>query len=134
MDKINSENIDIIREDLNMCFRKIEEQRGITIKLGNTSYDNDHFTTKLTVLVGDGSKHEQEIWNVNARFLGIPNDWFGREFINKDGKVCKITGINPKAYKMPIKYEEVLSGKRFKTAIKNLRSIMSMSVNSPVDG
>lgn len=130
--KITSSNIDIIRDDIKELLMPLHEKYGITIKLGNTSYDDTHFKTPLTVLSGDGSAQEKEIWEKNARFLGLNEEWFGKTFINKEGISCVVTGINPKAYKMPIKYMEVVSGKRYKTSASNLISTMALKINTQV--
>lgn len=132
MERINSKNIDIVRDSMKAALSSVEARYGVTIKLGNTSYDDTHFTTKMTVSVGDGSEYEQKIWDTNARLFGLPKDWLNKEFINDSGIGCKITGINPKAYKMPVKYEEVLSGKKFKTTVDGIKSTMIKPVNFPV--
>lgn len=119
--------------DIKAALVPIGPKHGITIKTGNISYDNNHFTTKITVLIGDGEALEREIWNNNARFLSIPVNWFGKEFINRDGKVCKVDGINPKAHKMPIKFTEVVSGKKMKCAASVLIAAMNLEVNQKVN-
>lgn len=128
MKEINYENIDIIREDLKMCFSKIERQRGVIIKLGNTSYDNTHFTTKITVLAGDGSKKIKSDFMANCKFLSIPEDWFKKEFIYNNEKFI-ITGINTNALKFPLNYKSLDTNKEYKCKVSFLKSIFLKEKN-----
>jgi hypothetical protein len=130
MEKFESEDVDIIREDMKSAFSKIEEQRGVTIKLGrNISWDDTMFSQSLKILAGDGSSLEKKIWDQNAKFFDIPLNWFNMTFTNLNGKRCRIDGFNSKATKMPIKYSELESGRKMKTTINVIKKAMALNTD-----
>ncbi len=131
MEKLTSESVDVIRGDIKASMEAIELSHGITIKLGsNISWDETMFSQSLKVLAGDGSALERKLWDQHARYLSIPKEWFGIEFINHDKKRCRIDGINPKAHKMPIKFTELDTGRKMKTSIEAIKRSMQLPANS----
>ena len=56
--QISSSNIKLFREDFKQAMKALEQKHGVSIALGNVSYDSNMFRGKMTVTNTNGSKVE----------------------------------------------------------------------------
>ena len=94
----NKENLKNLRADFASAVKDLEAQYGITIGLGHISFNDNSFTSKLTVMVNNGTvpSDVNPKWvvhfNRNAKFgFGLEQSDLGREFMNGREKL-KLVG------------------------------------------
>ena len=110
IEQLNSKNIDMLRTEINEAIEKVANKNGIAIKIGNISYSDFKFTTRLTVETSGNDAREFERY---AKVMGIDPDIFGKQFVHKS-IAYKVTGLNPSAPKYPINYKGITDGRRYK--------------------
>jgi len=89
---------------------------GWTLESRRGSYDSGlgTFDIRLGLFKGeDGMSKGQALWEEYAGLFNLPKDGFGKEFTTQ-GRTFVISGINPKASKMPIEATDKATGKGFK--------------------
>lgn len=94
----NKENLKDIRKDLNAALKAVQDKYGIVITVGGITFNEKHFTAKLTTLIEDGSvsSNVNPKWvvhfNRNAEFnLGLKKSDLGKEF-KSGGETLKLVG------------------------------------------
>ena len=99
--EINSENIKRFRKDFKKTVLELEEKYDIKMTLGNISYSQDSFHTKLECVNVSLIKSPKEEFANNCiyTFGLIKPEMYNREFTAADNKKYRLTGINPKARK-----------------------------------
>lgn len=120
--KFDRNNLDEIRADINAALESVAEKHGITLSIGNISYESTRFTTKLTAQTGDGSEHEQKEFARNCWRYNIPESWYGKSFV-AEGQTFTITGINTRARKSPINFKDV-KGRMYKASPEYVKAFM----------
>jgi hypothetical protein len=100
----NRQNIRQINSELEAALKQVAEKYGLEVKLGNTRFTGDNFTTKVQVAtVGEGGitmSKEATDFNRYKTILGI-NMELGQEF-ERSGKTYTIVGLKPRSKKYPI--------------------------------
>ena len=89
-----------MRTEIETVLDKLGEKHGITLKMGNISFHNAGFNTKLTCVAGTGAEAEQAEFDRNASFSDAKG-CYGQRFLSR-GDVYKITGYKPRSRKFPI--------------------------------
>ena len=105
-DKTNLKNV---RVAINEALASVEKQFGIKLDIGNISFSDNQFTTKLTALAGqaasaatntDGDRQANSKWVSDfmkyARSLGFSQSDLGRE-VTIAGRKMKLVGARPRA-------------------------------------
>ncbi|MCR1984936.1 hypothetical protein NSB24_01630 [Blautia coccoides] len=89
------------RKDFAKAVKGLESEYGIKMTLGNISYSQDSFHTKLECvnLASIKSPKEEFANNCIYTFGLIKPEMYNREFTAADNKKYRLTGINPKARK-----------------------------------
>jgi len=112
MTKTNLKNF---RNDFVTSVKNLEERYGVSINLGNISYDDTKFTAKIEV---KNPLSEAEEFASKARILtqwGIKPDMYRKIFKAEDGKEYMLVDLDTKARKNVCIIEKVPSdGKRYK--------------------
>ena len=101
--KMNDTQFNYFRSDFEIAMKHLKEKYGVEIELGRISYDNDSFTSKLSVdnKPEGGISVAQKNWEDNAPRYGFSKDDFGKSFI-EGGKSYTITGWNSRSNKYKI--------------------------------
>ena len=87
---------------------------GMRISLGNISYEEDRFSTKLTAVNGRDSDEvarsnfDADVWRY--MHLGLSEGDYKRVFVGIDGNRYAIIGFNTKAPKYPLIIKRIADG------------------------
>lgn len=118
--KIDKQSLSTFRKDFQNSIKELETKYGVKIGLGNISYTQSEFHTKLLVLVNNSNsdKSINEI-KVETEFLqysellGMKKEYLGKTFV--DGNYTyKIVGCKMSSRKYPIIVERLVDKKQFK--------------------
>jgi hypothetical protein len=106
--------IDRIKEDMRVALKSVEEKYGVLFQLGNVSYSDNEFTTKVQCFVNtNGTANPAQLeFNKLAPFFGLLISDYGKPFI-VEGIVYRITGLKKANRKYPI-IAETADGKSYK--------------------
>jgi len=115
MNNFTNTNLDQIRADIKKALNEIGQKHGISLDMGNISYESTKFSSKITGTVGDGSEHAKKEFERNCWRYQIPESWYGKQF-TADGQTFEITGITTRARKNPINFKDVKTNKSYKAA------------------
>jgi len=114
----NRQNIRQINSELEAALKQVAEKYGLEVKLGNTRFTGDNFTTKVQVAtVAEGGitmSKEATDFNRYKTILGINMD-LGQEF-QRSGKTFTIVGLKPRSKKYPI-LAKCSDGKTYKLPV-----------------
>jgi len=114
----NRQNIRQINSELEAALKQVAEKYGLEVKLGNTRFTGDNFTTKVQVAtVAEGGitmSKEATDFNRYKTILGI-NMELGQEF-QRSGKTFTIVGLKPRSTKYPI-LAKCSDGKTYKLPV-----------------
>ena len=114
----NRQNIRQINSELEAALKQVAEKYGLEVKLGNTRFTGDNFTTKVQVAtVGEGGitmSKEATDFNRYKTILGF-NMELGQEF-QRSGKTFTIVGLKPRSKKYPI-LAKCSDGKTYKLPV-----------------
>lgn len=114
----NRQNIRQINSELEAALKQVAEKYGLEVKLGNTRFTGDNFSTKVQVAtVAEGGitmSKEATDFNRYKTILGI-NIELGQEF-QRSGKTFTIMGLKPRSKKYPI-LAKCSDGKTYKLPV-----------------
>ncbi len=114
----NRQNIRQINSELEAVIKQVAEKYGLEVKLGNTRFTGDNFTTKVQVAtVAEGGitmSKEATDFNRYKTILGI-NMELGNEF-ERNGNTYTIVGLKPRSKKYPI-LAKCSDGKTYKLPV-----------------
>ena len=110
---IKSETIKNFRVDFNEFKELLEEKYGLKINIGNISFNDYGFTTKMTCMAtsGDILDDRKNEWNRECRKIGLKEEDFGKVF--ELGESYEIVGIRPRARKNNIIVVRKDNGKEY---------------------
>lgn len=99
--KMDSMNLKKFKKDFAEAVEKLEKEYDIKMTLGNISYSQDSFHTKLECVNVSSLKSPKEEFANNCiyTFGLIKPEMYNREFTAADNKKYRLTGIKPKARK-----------------------------------
>ena len=126
MDNFGNNNLEQIRKEINDVLKSYGDAKGLSFKIGNISYSNSYFSTKLEVFQSntdnDGMRDQ---FVSNGRKFGIPSDWYDKVVILNDGKKYRITGVNTRARKYPVNLSPAVGvGPGKKAGVEHIRSLI----------
>jgi hypothetical protein len=128
--KLNSANLDVIREVINRKLAEAGEELGVALEIGGMSYNEMEATTRLSIkAVGAAVKEGESIQEASARSefafhsasFGLKKEHFGKE-VTVDGRKFRIVGIKPKSRKYPVLGEDTLTKKVYKLSALAVRN------------
>lgn len=108
--KFDSKNFKAFRNDFFEAVKDLEKKYGVKISMGNISYDEFSFTTKLTVVNG-ASEQDAEKAKFNSDVViysayGVTSDDYRKAFKLRDGKTYYLVGFKTRARKNPCIIED----------------------------
>ena len=112
--KFDKNNLNEIRKDFKEAVKTLENKYGVVVNMGNISYSELEFTSKITVISAEKNSEENE----KAEFekycclYGLTKDDYG-VVINCKGIQYKVIGFNASRPKYCIKAKAVDNGKIF---------------------
>ena len=115
--KISRESLRSFREDFRSAVSELEEKYGVTIQLGNISYDESMFSARLEVKNSRDPEEiaekdfDRDVWKYEH--LGFREGMYKRVFIGADGDQYTIVGFNTRASKSALHIVRVRDGRRF---------------------
>ena len=101
IEEFNRQNCRTVDNAIEAALKQVEDQFGISIKIGGGRFSTNEFTTKITVTTGDGSDAARAKWNAYAFRFGLNDSDFGKTFTS-NGEQFTITGLNPRRKKYPV--------------------------------
>jgi hypothetical protein len=116
------------REDFQQAVKELETKYGVTIELGSISYTSNDFHAKMEVKkkvvegIEGNVSHDQFEFEKYCFFVGLTKDFYGKQF-SMHGKTFTISGINPKAHKMPV-IATCTDGKSYKFAADDVKRLV----------
>ena len=105
----NKSNLADVRSAINTSLNDVADHFGITLEIGNISFEGNRFSTKITanIVSEDGvvQTREREDFTRYAQSLcDLDPDWLDKSYTSQ-GLVYKITGLKTKARKNKIMLE-----------------------------
>jgi len=105
----NKSNLADVRSAINTSLNDVADHFGITLEIGNISFQDNRFSTKITanIVSEDGvvQTREREDFTRYAKTLcDLDPDWLDKSYTN-GGNTYKITGLKTKATKNKIMLE-----------------------------
>lgn len=103
---INDKTLDGFVQDLYAALLPLQEKYGVSVQIGNISYTEERFSTKLTVTNGqdtdeiEKNNFDADVWRF--AHLGLERGMFNRIFLAPDGSRLALRGFNTRAPKYPI--------------------------------
>ena len=94
--------------------KPLEEEYGVTIKLGNISYEEDRFSTKMTVTNGRDPDDvariafDADVWRYEL--LGLKPGMYNRIFTATNGRRYALHGFNTRSRKYPLIIIDIMDG------------------------
>jgi hypothetical protein len=92
-----------VRREVDKVLSGLGETLGITLKIGNISYQDNTFTTRLEGSVSGFDQRSTE-WADHFQKFDMEEDWFGKTLQYGD-QAYKIVGLRPRARKQQILIE-----------------------------
>lgn len=89
------------REDFQKAVEGLEKKYNLSISLGDITYNDEKFTTRLTATDQRKIKTPEDIFHINAKLFPsvFKPDMYGKLFRGQDGKLYRLEAINPNARK-----------------------------------
>ena len=105
----NKSNLADVRSALNTSLNDVADHFGITLEIGNISFQDNRFSTKLkaNIVSEDGvvqTREREDFTRYAQNLCGLDPDWLDDSFTD-NGKSYKITGLKTKARKNKIMLE-----------------------------
>lgn len=117
MQELNSNNLDVLRKEINEALKPITSKHNVAFTIGKMSYDSESMDFKVTCsVIPKGIDPEYvEGYRSLERYghaYALDEDDFMQEIVLPANKgVLKIIGINPRSRKFPI--QALKEGKRY---------------------
>lgn len=117
--EITRNRIRQINADIEKALWSVAEKHGVEISVGNSSFTDVEYTTKLTVKTEGSEQREREQSREYAKMLGLPEGIVGRDFVMR-GETCKVVRIDPKKRKYPVIIKKP-NGKKYKVTVESVK-------------
>ena len=109
MDKVTAKQLGDASRD---ALERIAEQFGMQVKVAGGRYDPTLGTFTPKVVFSETDSDERKFAEY-ATMVGVAPDDFGKEFRHA-GERFKVTGVNPRAQRLPILASRLRDGRTFK--------------------
>ncbi len=127
---LNKPTVKYIRERLKTAVKPLAEELGVTIDLGNCTFNmsNCRFQLKLALLDSKGKPITEEVdsFRSNAKLFGFEPDNLGKKFTFQ-GQSYAICGLKPKSRKYPV-IAQSDNGKNYKFACRTVLEALDRKV------
>lgn len=122
-----------IRVAIEDALEKVGNQYGVQIKGGSGSFSSNNLTLKLEASIvgenGEVKSKESETFKLYAKMYGLDPTDLGKTFTTFSNKTFEITGLMTRSRKYPIIVKDVITGKGFKFAVLEVKSLLERSKN-----
>jgi len=112
------------RRDFEFAMKALGEKHNVSIGMGNISYNEAQFVSKMTVIkkggVIEGTSHAQINFEQNAELFGLTKGDWNKIVKLSDGTPAKLVGVEPRSHKYPF-IVETASGKKYKMSASQVR-------------
>lgn len=119
----------LLRDEIDAALQAVAKKHGITLKVGNASFDANQINFKLNAMtLGEGGEvvtPEKKAFIADAHFYGFKAEDLGRTFMS-NGKTFTIAGLKHANRKMPI--IATSEGKSYKFAVDAVKRALGMPV------
>ena len=109
MERFTKGNLKVIRVAIDTALREVEEAHGIKLNMGNISFDETTFRTKLEASVinerGIVQDRERTDFTQYATMYDLNPEWLDKEIVLGDDTFT-VTGLNTKASKNVVRIEK----------------------------
>lgn len=112
--EMTGEQLDAFVRDFKKAVAGLQDQYEVTISLGRITYEEERFTTKMTVINGREKEDvaraafDADVWKY--KHLGLEQGMYHRIFIGANGKRYAIHGFNTRAHKYPLRFIDISDG------------------------
>jgi len=121
-EKFTKGNLKDFRGILEKRFNEIENETGVKLSIGNISFQEGSFTTKLEAkIAGKIGDDEIKKFALYAELYGMDPSDYGKTFV-KNGKTYRIIRINPKSPKNAIEIE--CEGKEYRASPEMVKAML----------
>jgi hypothetical protein len=128
--KLNKPTVKYIGKRLRAAVKPLAEELGVTMDVGNCTFQasNCRFQLKVAVLDPNGQPvtEEMECFKTNAKLFGFEPDDLGKEF-SFQGQSYTICGLKPKSRKYPV-IARSGNGKNYKFACRAVLEALGREV------
>lgn len=124
----NSQNLKAFRNDFDKAVEDLQKQYGVKIQIGNISFNDLKFTTKMTVTSNGTNKSGKDLdqleFERNCFFYGFEKSDYRKEF--SDGKrTFRLIGFNTRSRKMPLIIQDVVTNQKYNSNDNSVKMWMS---------
>ena len=123
------EMIESFRKSFAETVKALEIDYSCAIKLGNITYDNQSFGSKMEVITqneeGEIESKERIDYRAKCRFFDLEPKWLDASF-RANNKDWKIVGLKPRSRKRPV-IAESANGKKYVFAAEDVVKSMTNS-------
>lgn len=101
------EQLKVIREDVALALKEVEEKHGVSFKLGNITYNEFTFTSKLECKKTSSEVDvDEHLFKSHCVLYGLKAEDYKR-IVDIRGKKIELLGFELKRRKYPIKAREI---------------------------
>jgi hypothetical protein len=134
MERFTKGNLKVIRVAINTALREVEEAHGIKLNMGNISFDETTFRTKLEASIvnekGIVEDRQRTDFTKYATMYDLNPEWLDKEIVLGDDTFT-VTGLNTKASKNVVRIEKD-NGQIYGCPSKNLITYFSNNIRVEV--
>ena len=134
MERFTKGNLKVIRVAINTALREVEEAHGIKLNMGNISFDETTFRTKLEASIvnekGIVEDRQRTDFTKYATMYDLNPEWLDKEIVLGDDTFT-VTGLNTKASKNVVRLEKG-NGKIYHCPSKNLITYFNNNIRVKV--
>lgn len=127
--EMNNETLRAFRKDFSEAVAGLQDKYGVKITLGGITYEQERFTTKMTVTNGrDNEEAERAAFDADVwkfEHLGLTKGMYKRVFIGRDGNRYAIAGFNTKAPKYPLIVIRISDGARVRVSERYIKEFVN---------
>lgn len=125
MNEINRTNLTLLRADLDAAMAQVAAKHNLSITLGSARFSPTTAKINLEVATktedGEAQKSTVVAFKTLARTYGLSSEDLGKTF-STNGKVMRITGLNPRSHKYPVTVDCLTDGKKYKISVETTKA------------
>ena len=110
IEQFNPNNLKMLDTKMQKVLDDVAKECGIVIKVTGCTYNHQNAAFKIkvaTIVNGEVQTKEAQDFKHQAKLYGFKPEDLGREFIDRKGRKCIITGLLTRRWKYPIQYQVV---------------------------
>lgn len=103
---IDRSSIETIKQKIKEALKPVEEELGVRIQLGTSTFNADQLNTKITIIPlrdgnGPSTKHGVDFKRY-ARIYQLRPEDLGRKFRGPSNTIYELIGCAPKSHRFPL--------------------------------